>query len=180
MRFTNDMKDSRQIGYSRRMSAAHEQAVLLADLLVGRSQMLAVAESCTGGWVAKCLTDLAGSSRWFDRGFVTYTNAAKQDMLGVPEATLRDHGAVSEATVLAMVDGVLAHSRVDVALAISGIAGPGGAVAGKPVGTVCFAWALRSGYRLAETCRFEGDRDAVRQQAVVHALARLVTILQDG
>jgi nicotinamide-nucleotide amidase len=144
MRFTNDMKDSRQIGYSRRMSAAHEQAVLLADLLVGRSQMLAVAESCTGGWVAKCLTDLAGSSRWFDRGFVTYTNESK------------------------------------VALAISGIAGPGGAVAGKPVGTVCFAWALRSGYRLAETCRFEGDRDAVRQQAVVHALARLVTILQDG
>ncbi|MDH3981024.1 MAG: nicotinamide-nucleotide amidohydrolase family protein [Gammaproteobacteria bacterium] len=162
------------------MSDAHEQVVQLADLLVGRSQMLAVAESCTGGWVAKCLTDLAGSSRWFERGFVTYSNAAKQDMLGVPEATLGEHGAVSEATVLAMVEGVLAHSRADVALAVSGIAGPGGAAAGKPVGTVCFAWALRSGYHLAESCRFEGDRDAVRRQAVVHTLARLVTILQDG
>ncbi len=179
MHFAGDMKDSRQIGYIRRMTDAHEQVALLADLLVGRSQMLAVAESCTGGWVAKCLTDLAGCSCWFDRGFVTYTNAAKQDMLGVPEATLRDHGAVSEDTVLAMAEGVLAHSNADVALAISGIAGPGGAVAGKPVGTVCFAWAIRPGYRQAETCRFEGGRDAVRHQAVVHALARLVRILQD-
>jgi nicotinamide-nucleotide amidase len=141
--------------------------------------MLAVAESCTGGWVAKCLTDLTGSSRWFDRGFVTYSNAAKQDMLGVPEAMLREHGAVSEATVLAMVDGVLAHSQADVALAISGIAGPGGAVPGKPVGTVCFAWAVGPDVRLADTCRFAGDRDAVRSQAVEHALKQLVTMLQD-
>lgn len=142
--------------------------------------MLAVAESCTGGWVAKTLTDLAGSSRWFECGFVTYTNAAKQAMLGVPEATLGEYGAVSEATVLAMADGVLARSRADVALAISGIAGPGGAVPGKPVGTVCFAWAIRPDYRKAETCCFEGDRDAVRRQAVAHSLARLVSILQDG
>ena len=141
--------------------------------------MLAVAESCTGGWVAKCLTDLAGSSRWFDRGFVTYSNVAKQDMLGVPEVTLREHGAVSEATVLAMVDGVLAHSQADVALAISGLAGPGGAVPGKPVGTVCFAWAVRPDARLVETCRFAGDRDAVRSQSVDHALKRLVTMLRD-
>jgi nicotinamide-nucleotide amidase len=161
------------------MSGAHEQAMLLADLLVGRRQMLAVAESCTGGWVAKCLTDLSGSSRWFERGFVTYTNASKRELLDVPEATLEQHGAVSEATVLAMADGVLAHSHADVALAISGIAGPGGAVPGKPVGTVCFAWAIRPDYRLAETRHFDGDRDAVRRQAVVHSLARLVEILQD-
>jgi nicotinamide-nucleotide amidase len=162
------------------MLDADEQVARLADLLAGRNQMLAVAESCTGGWVAKSLTDLAGSSRWFECGFVTYTNAAKQAMLGVPEATLREHGAVSETTVLAMVDGVLARSRADVALAISGIAGPGGAVPGKPVGTVCFAWAIRPDYRLAETRRFDGDRNAVRQQAVVHSLTRLVTILTDG
>jgi nicotinamide-nucleotide amidase len=162
------------------MSDTHEQVARLADLLVGRGQLLAVAESCTGGWVAKTLTDLAGSSRWFDRGFVTYTNESKQEMLDVPEATLSEHGAVSEATVLAMVDGVLAHSRAHVALAISGIAGPGGAVQGKPVGTVCFAWAIRPDYRLADTCRFDGDRDTVRRQAVAHSLTRLVSILQDG
>ncbi len=152
----------------------------LATRLLEGGHMLSVAESCTGGWVAKVLTDLAGSSRWFERGFVTYTNESKQDMLDVPAATLEEHGAVSEATVLAMVDGVLAHSRADVALAISGIAGPGGAVAGKPVGTVCFAWAVSPDYRLAETRRFEGDRAAVRRQAVAHSLDRLVGILRDA
>lgn len=152
----------------------------LADVLAGNGRMLAVAESCTGGWVAKTLTDLAGSSNWFDRGFVTYSNAAKQDMLGVSAGILAEHGAVSEAVVRAMAQGVLARSQADIALAISGIAGPGGGLPDKPVGTVCFAWAMRGGFDETMTCHFEGDRDAVRSQSVQQALQHLLDLLEDG
>ena len=158
------------------MHELNQLAEQLAAALLQRHQTLAVAESCTGGWVAKVLTDLPGSSRWFDRGFVTYSNAAKQEMLGVSAATLDVAGAVSEATVREMAAGVLAHSPADMALAISGIAGPGGATPGKPVGTVCFAWATRVGLQRMETVQFAGDRDAVRRQSVARALRGLIDV----
>jgi len=158
------------------MHELNQLAEQLAAALLQRHQTLAVAESCTGGWVAKVLTDLPGSSRWFDRGFVTYSNAAKQEMLGVSAATLDAAGAVSEATVREMAAGVLAHSPADMALAISGIAGPGGATPGKPVGTVCFAWATRVGLQRMETVQFAGDRDAVRRQSVARALRGLIDV----
>jgi len=149
----------------------------LAERLLTNRQWLAVAESCTGGWLAKCLTDRAGSSGWFERGFVTYSNEAKHELLGVPEDTLATHGVVSEPVVLAMVAGVLAHSHADVAVAISGIAGPGGAVPGKPVGTVCFALAVAGQRQRSMTVHFEGDREAVRRQSVVYALQQLLILL---
>jgi nicotinamide-nucleotide amidase len=145
--------------------------------LLARGALLVTAESCTGGWVAKCVTDIAGSSQWFECGFVTYSNAAKREQLGVAAATLERAGAVSEATVAEMARGALRHSRADLALAVSGIAGPGGAVPGKPVGTVCFAWCRRGAAARVETCCFSGDRGAIRQQAVRHALQGL---LDDG
>ena len=114
----------------------------LAHRLVERGVMLVAAESCTGGWLAKACTDLPGSSAWFERGFVTYTNEAKQEMLGVTAETLQAHGAVSEPTVAEMAAGALAHSRAQISVSISGIAGPGGGSEEKPVGTVCFGWAL--------------------------------------
>jgi len=153
-------------------------AMKLGDALHAQQRMLATAESCTGGWVAKVLTDIPGSSSWFDRGFVTYTNQAKQDMLGVPTMVLEKYGAVSEQTVQAMARGGLHHSQADFSLAISGIAGPGGATADKPVGLVCFAWAEK---RAAAAPRvwsahhiFNGDRDAVRRQAVATALQEML------
>ena len=146
----------------------------LAGQLSARGEMLATAESCTGGWVAKVCTDLSGSSAWFERGFVTYSNQAKQDMLGVPAQTLEESGAVSEATVQAMVTGALAHSRAQWALAISGIAGPGGGSPDKPVGTVWMAWGGPGNWRLSRGYHFEGDRVRVRQQAVQTALEVLV------
>ncbi len=142
--------------------------------LLERGEWLATAESCTGGWVAQAVTAIAGSSAWFDRGFVTYSNAAKADQLGVPLTTLERHGAVSEATARAMAQGVLAHSRADWSLAITGIAGPSGGSDEKPVGTVCFAWAQRDGGCEAQTCHFAGDREAVRALAVRHVLRGLL------
>jgi nicotinamide-nucleotide amidase len=162
------------------MDALDELAGRVGSLLLERSRWLATAESCTGGWVAKCITDIAGSSAWFDRGFVTYSNRAKQDMLGVTAATLADHGAVSEATVGAMAQGALTRSAADIAVAVSGIAGPGGAVPGKPVGTVCFAWLVAGGAPRVETRQFDGDREAVRRQAVARALEGLVDVLGAG
>ena len=149
----------------------------LAKLLLQKKKQLAVAESCTGGWLAKCLTDIAGSSQWFERGFVTYSNLAKQEMLGVLPATLEQQGAVSEAVVREMAAGVLEHSAADLSIAISGIAGPGGAVPGKPVGTVCFGLAYKDNVLQADTQYFEGDREAVRRQSVAHALIRLLHVL---
>jgi len=157
-----------------------EHTAALAAQLSRRQQSLVTAESCTGGWLAKACTDLAGSSGWFDRGFVTYSNAAKQDLLGVSPTTLARHGAVSRATVLEMVAGALARSQAQWAVAISGIAGPGGGSAEKPVGTVWFAWAGPDEWRLASTIRFQGDRDAVRQQAVATALQVLTRCLEES
>jgi nicotinamide-nucleotide amidase len=146
----------------------------LAERLAARGEMLATAESCTGGWVAKVCTDLVGSSAWFERGFVTYSNQSKQDMLGVSADTLAGYGAVSEQVVLEMATGALAHSRAQWALAISGIAGPSGGTPDKPVGTVWLAWAGPGDWRSSRRCRFEGDRDAVRRQAVYAAIEALV------
>lgn len=142
----------------------------VAELMQNRGGMLAVAESCTGGWVAKVCTDLPGSSAWFERGFVTYTNESKQEMLGVKAETLSSYGAVSEATVTEMAEGALRNSRAQLSLAISGIAGPGGGTPDKPLGTVCFAWGAEGQAPLTERLCFEGDRDEVRRQAVLHAL----------
>lgn len=146
--------------------------------LKSRGLMLASAESCTGGWVGAAITAVAGSSHWFDRGFVTYTNESKQEMLGVSVKTLAEYGAVSEQTVREMAAGALKHSHAQVALAISGIAGPGGGSLEKPVGTVCIAWALRSGAARSQTFRFSGDRSAVRRQAVVAALRGVLMMIE--
>jgi nicotinamide-nucleotide amidase len=147
-----------------------------------RGLVLACAESCTGGWVAQTVTAVSGSSEWFDRGFVTYSNAAKQDMLGVPEATLARHGAVSEPTARAMAEGALAHSLADVTLSITGIAGPTGGTPEKPVGLVWFGWARGKGGRVDEVRTdsrvFPGDREAVRRQAVVFALEGMLALIR--
>jgi nicotinamide-nucleotide amidase len=149
----------------------------LAELLLARGWQLATAESCTGGGIAATLTDLAGSSQWFERGFVTYSNQAKQEMLGVSAATLADEGAVSEATVREMVAGALAHSAAQVAVAVSGIAGPSGGSADKPVGTVCLAWQLAGAEPVVSTKHFDGDRAAVRLQTVACALRGILDVL---
>jgi len=141
----------------------------LAQALLARRWMLATAESCTGGLIAAACTDLAGSSDWFERGVVSYSNAAKTDLLGVPPALIATHGAVSEQVARAMAAGAVAHSRAQVAVAVTGIAGPGGGSADKPVGTVWFAWCV-NGQISAECQRFDGDRAQVRQQTVAHAL----------
>ncbi|ENQ4672579.1 nicotinamide-nucleotide amidase [Vibrio cholerae] len=146
----------------------------LGLLLAKQQQILTTAESCTGGGVAYWVTEVAGSSAWFDRSFVTYSNEAKQEMLGVREATLQQFGAVSEQTVEEMALGALLHSKATLAAAISGIAGPGGGSAEKPVGTVCFGFASVQGWLKIETCHFTGDREQVRQQAIKHVLQSLI------
>jgi nicotinamide-nucleotide amidase len=149
-------------------------AVDLGARLSERGVMCATAESCTGGMVAAAITDVAGSSAWFDRGFVTYANEAKCELLGVPAATIARHGAVSEATARAMAEGALARSRAFIAVAVTGIAGPGGGSPEKPVGTVCFAWAVRDAPTQAATRRFDGGRAAVRRAAAAEALHGLL------
>ena len=144
----------------------------VADTLLRRQWMLATAESCTGGMVAAACTDLAGSSAWLERGFVTYSNAAKTQMLGVDAQLIATHGAVSEPVARAMAQGALQHSAAQVALAITGVAGPGGGSVAKPVGTVWFAFAGPWGVH-SEVQHFGGDRAAVRQAAALHALVRL-------
>ncbi len=145
--------------------------------LKAQGMMLATAESCTGGGIAEALTDISGSSAWFERGFVTYANAAKVEMLGVRQATLDAHGAVSEATVREMAAGALEHSHADIALAVSGIAGPTGGTPEKPVGTVWFGWALRDGEVHARLYHLAGDRAAVREQSVRIALQGVLNLL---
>ena len=139
-----------------------------------RGLTLATAESCTGGWVAELVTDTAGSSGWFDRGFVTYSNQAKTDMLGVLSDTVARFGAVSEETALEMAAGALANSTADWAISITGIAGPGGGSSGKPVGTVCFGWCQRGAEPTSACLHFAGGRREVRQQAVVRAIQGLL------
>ncbi len=157
-----------------------ELAARVAEALAGRGWRLATAESCTGGWVAKVCTDIAGSSGWFERGFVSYSNDAKLELLGVHGETLAGYGAVSEETVREMAQGALVRSRADVSLAISGIAGPAGGSPEKPIGTVCFAWAVRGNGTSTQQVRFEGDRDAVRRQAVARALRGVLDVLPRG
>lgn len=156
-------------------------AVAVGEGLLQHGARVATAESCTGGWIAKVLTDIAGSSAWFERGWVTYSNAAKQQDLGVSEALLVRHGAVSEAVVLAMALGALERSGADFAVAVSGVAGPAGGTPVKPVGTVWTAWAWRTqagvGAR-AECSLFPGDREAIRRQTVVFALEGLLGALR--
>jgi len=148
-------------------------AATLGRRLKRAKARLVTAESCTGGWAAQAVTSIAGSSEWFERGFVTYSNAAKRELLGVRNDTLKKHGAVSEETAREMALGALRHSRASVSLAVTGIAGPGGGSAAKPVGTVCFAWAY-GGDVTSETRRFPGGRESVRRRSVVHALEGLL------
>lgn len=142
------------------------RAAQVGSLLTAAGLTLATAESCTGGGIAQAATAIAGSSAWFDRGFVTYSNAAKTEMLGVPRQLLDRHGAVSEEVVRAMVQGALAASSADWAVAVTGIAGPGGGSADKPVGTVWLAWRQRGGLDWVECAHFQGDRAAIREQTV--------------
>lgn len=157
------------------------ELVTLADHLghdlkqAGRS--VATAESCTGGWIAEAVTMVPGSSAWFERGFVTYTYISKREMLGVNEATLGKHGAVAEEVVREMAEGALARSHAQVAVSVSGVAGPGGGTPYKPVGTVCFAWGMKGGQPRGETRYFSGDRESVRRQAVEHALKGVLALL---
>jgi nicotinamide-nucleotide amidase len=142
-----------------------------------RKLMLATAESLTGGWVAEAVTMVPGSSDWFERGFVTYTYISKREMLGVKEATLGKHGAVAEEVVREMVEGALARSHAQVAVAVSGVAGPDGGTPEKPVGMVCFAWGIKDGTPRSETKRIAGDRETVRMQSVERALEGVLELL---
>ncbi len=150
----------------------------MADLMQKKGWFLATAESCTGGLISAACTDLSGSSNWFERGFVTYSNAAKTDMLGVDAGLINQHGAVSEAVARAMVQGAILRSGAQVAVAVTGVAGPTGGTAAKPVGTVWFGFATPAGV-ITETRRFDGDRAAVREATVHHALVQLVELLKE-
>ena len=150
--------------------ALYELSERVGAMLKARQLMLASAESCTGGWIGQALTMVPGSSAWFDRGFVTYTNQAKQQMLGVSTETLKRFGAVSENVVREMAAGALTRSQAQIAVAVSGIAGPDGGSADKPVGTVCIAWAGADGVGGEQLFLFDGDRDAVRRRSVIAAL----------
>lgn len=155
------------------MAVLNDTLTDLAQALIARGWSLTTAESCTGGLVSAACTEINGSSEWFERGFVTYSNAAKTEMLGVPAALIEAHGAVSEPVARAMAEGALRHSLAKVALSITGVAGPTGGSADKPVGTVCFAWATPSGV-FSERLHLSGDRAAVRQAAVQQALIGLL------
>jgi nicotinamide-nucleotide amidase len=153
---------------------------LAADLgrvLEARGWRMVAAESCTGGWIAKAITDVAGSSAWFDSGFVTYANEAKKRDLAVPDALLAEHGAVSEPVVRAMAEGGRARTGAEVAVAVSGVAGPGGGSEGKPVGTVWFAWSVAGAGTRSERCRYPGDRETVRRCSVAHALREALALV---
>ena len=166
-----------------------ENTQRLSAILLQRGWMLATAESCTGGMISAGCTSLAGSSQWFERGFVSYSNDAKHELLGVPFALIDLHGAVSEPVAQAMVLGALNHSKAQVALAVTGIAGPSGGSRAKPIGTVCFAWALPSdngptlgaetAWVKVQTCHFQGDRSAVRLATHAHALEQLLALLNN-
>ncbi|MBX7230066.1 MAG: CinA family protein [Burkholderiaceae bacterium] len=158
-----------------------ELAALVGSHLKQRQWMISTAESCTGGLVASALTETSGSSLYFERGFITYSNLAKQQMLGVPEKILHKYGAISEQTARAMAQGALHRSNAQISLAITGIAGPGGGSIEKPVGTVCFGWALAqadgSEDMREETQHFRGNRHAIREAAVDHALRGVLKLL---
>lgn len=158
-------------------SGVPELVLELAELLPQRHWMMATAESCTGGLIAGACTDLAGSSVWFERGFVSYSNAAKSELLGVDAALIEAHGAVSEPVARAMAEGAITYSRAQVSVAVTGVAGPGGGSPEKPVGTVWFGWSVAGRLR-TERRLFEGDRAAVRAATVRHALQTLLQLLR--
>ncbi|KJY75026.1 damage-inducible protein CinA [Vibrio coralliilyticus] len=160
------------------MKALQKLSQKLGEHLNHHNLILTTAESCTGGGVSAAITDIAGSSAWFDRAFITYSNEAKMEMLGVAEPTLVSHGAVSEETVIEMVQGAIEHSSASIGVSISGIAGPGGGSTEKPVGTVCFAWADENSWLKVATYHFDGDRAEVRQQAVEVAMKVLYEELE--
>ncbi len=146
----------------------------LGDFLLAQQKMLATAESCTGGLIAQIVTDISGSSQWFERGFVTYSNQAKEEMLNVPAEILAKYGAVSVETAIKMAEGALQNSQADIAVSVTGIAGPSGGTSEKPVGTVIFAWATKSAQATSEICHFIGTRNDIRQQSAAHALRGLL------
>ncbi len=152
-------------------------AVRVGAALKAQGLMLATAESCTGGWVAQAVTAVPGSSAWFERGFITYTYISKREMLGVSQDTLATHGAVAEPTVREMVAGALANSHAQIAVAVSGTAGPSGGTLDKPVGTVCLAWAVKNGEPRSTTLCLLGEREAIRRQAVKAALEGVLALL---
>jgi nicotinamide-nucleotide amidase len=158
-------------------AALHALAARLGDRLREQHYMVCTAESCTGGWIAKTITDIPGCSDWFDCGLAAYSYEAKQALLGVRPETLMQYGAVSRETVLEMVSGALITSGASLAVAVTGIAGPTGGMPGKPVGEVWIGWKRRGGYPRAEVFHFEGDREAVRRQTVAVALQGLLAIL---
>ena len=158
-------------------AALDRLAHALGERLLATRHMLVTAESCTGGWIAKCMTDVAGSSAWFDCGMAAYSYEAKQALLGVRPQTLEVHGAVSRECVVEMVSGALVHSGATIAVAVTGIAGPGGGSPDKPVGTVWIGWKRRGGYARAQVFHFDGDREAVRRQTVGQALAGIAELL---
>jgi nicotinamide-nucleotide amidase len=168
--------------------SSHTVTEQLAEVLLQHGWMLATAESCTGGMIAANCTDLSGSSHWFERGFVTYSNEAKHEMLGVSSALIAEHGAVSQAVAQAMALGAMRHSRAQVTVAVTGVAGPNGGSVDKPVGTVWFAWATPSdagptlgaetAWVKTEVMHFNGDRAAVREATTEHALQTLLNMLQ--
>ncbi|MDY7574024.1 CinA family protein [Actimicrobium sp. CCI2.3] len=158
------------------MDKITDLAAQAGQALQQRGLLLTTAESCTGGGVAHAITEIAGCSDWFDCGFVTYSNASKTALLDIPDALIARHGAVSEEVAAAMAAGALANSNAHIALSTTGIAGPGGAVPGKPVGTVCFGWSMHSASR-TERKVFDGDRHSVREQTVAHALQGLLRLL---
>jgi len=147
----------------------------IAELLTARNWRMATAESCTGGWIAKCCTDVAGSSAWFDRAYVTYSYRAKEQMLGVSHDDLVNHGAVSDAIALQMASGAKQHSNAAVVVSATGIAGPGGGMPSKPVGLVHFGWCINEQPAVCDAVIFEGDRQSVRQQTVLHALEGIIS-----
>ena len=150
----------------------------LADQLLTRNWRMATAESCTGGWIAKCCTDMAGSSGWFDCGVIAYSNQAKEELLGVSHDDLLRHGAVSDEIACQMATGAKRRSRVEVAVAVTGIAGPTGGMPGKPVGLVHFGWCIEDRPASCQSQVFAGDRNAVRQQTVVYALEGILACLE--
>ena len=158
--------------------ALYELAERVGRALHARNLMIATAESCTGGWIAEAITMIPGCSAWFERAFVTYTYISKREMVGVREETLERHGAVSEEVVREMADGAIRFSHAQVSVAVSGVAGPGGGSPEKPVGTVCFAWALKNGKKRAQTLHLAGDREAVRKQSVEHALKVVLEMIE--
>jgi nicotinamide-nucleotide amidase len=158
------------------MSATQPLCEQIAILLQHQNWMLTTAESCTGGLIAAACTDLAGSSRWFERGFITYSNAAKSELLSIPQQVISENGAVSETVARAMATGAIANSKAQVSLSVTGVAGPGGGSADKPIGTVWFGWYIHANI-YAECRHFPGDRSQVREATVLHSLTRLITFL---